>query len=325
MENKKQAQSRGLSGPRVAVTSISFSKSKVLRKELERVFQNSFFNESGRRFSETELIEFLKDAEAAVVGIEPITDQILSKTPHLRIIAKYGVGLDTIDQESLKRRNITLGWTGGVNRRSVSELTLCFMLGLCRNVFGSGYSLKKSKWKKEGGWQLTGKTVGIVGCGNVGSDIIQLLTPLQCTLLVCDIVDKSKFCHEHNATQTSLKNLITKSDVVSLHVPLTPLTIKMVNKDFLDQMQTTAYLVNTCRGNVVDQSALKSALMQGKIAGAALDVFTEEPPLDEEFLSIPNLTVTPHIGGNAREAVEAMGRSAINHLVSFFRNPPEKR
>ena len=99
----------------------------------------------------------------------------------------------------------------------------------------------------------------------------------------------------------------------------------MVNKDFLDQMQTTAYLVNTCRGNIVDQSALKSALMQGKIAGAALDVFTEEPPLDEEFISLPNLTGTPHIGGNAREGVEAMGRSAINHLVSFFGNPAEKR
>ena len=325
MKNKKQTQSRDCSGPRVAVTSSSFSKSKVLREELERVFQNSFFNESGRRFSETELIDFLKDADAAVVGIESITEQILSKTPNLKIIAKYGVGLDSIDQESLKRRNIALGWTGGVNRRSVSELTLCFMLGLCRNVFGSEYSLKKSKWEKEGGWQLTGKTVGIIGCGNVGSDIIQLLAPLKCSLLVYDIVDKSKFCQEHNATQTSLKNLITKSDVVSLHVPLTPLTNKMVSNDFLDQMQTTAYLVNTCRGNVVDQSALKSALKQGKIAGAAIDVFTEEPPLDKEFISLPNLTGTPHIGGNAREAVEAMGRSAIDHLLSFFGNPPEKR
>ena len=151
MKDQKTKQSLDSAGPRVAVTSISFGKSAVLREELERVFPNSFFNESGRRFSEVELIDFLKDADAAVVGIESITDQVLSKTPHLKIVSKYGVGLDSIDQESLKRRNITLGWTGGVNRRSVSELTLCFMLGLCRNVFGSGHSLKQSRWITEGG------------------------------------------------------------------------------------------------------------------------------------------------------------------------------
>ena len=271
-----------------------------------------------------ELVEFLKSVDAAIIGVEPITDQLLSRVPQLKIISKYGVGLDNIDQESLKRRNIALGWTGGVNRRSVAELTLCFMLGLCRNVFGSGYPLKQSKWEKIGGQQLTGKTVGIIGCGNIGSDLIQLLAPLQCNLLVCDIVDKSEFCRKHNAAQTSLENLISKSEIVSLHVPLTSLTKKMVNKSFLDQMKLTAYLINTCRGDVVDQEALKTALLRGDIAGAALDVFAEEPPSDEEFLSLPNLMVTPHIGGNAKEAVEAMGRSAIDHLVSFFKNHPRQ-
>jgi phosphoglycerate dehydrogenase-like enzyme len=318
MKNQKQTQS---SSPRVAVTSISFCKSAILREELKRVFPNCYFNERGQPYSGAELVDFLKDADAAVVGIESINDHILCKTPHLKIISKYGVGLDSIDQESLKRRNIALGWTGGVNRRSVSELTLCFMLGLCRNIFGSGYSLKQLKWEKEGGWQLTGKTVGIVGCGHVGSDVIQLLTPLQCTLLVCDIVDKSKFCQKHNATQTSLENLIAESDVVSLHVPLTSLTAKMVDQSFLDQMKPTAYLVNTSRGNVVDQQALKTALKNNDIAGAALDVLEKEPPSDKEFISLPNLMVTPHIGGNAREAVEAMGRSAIAHLITFFKNP----
>ena len=144
MKNQKYSQSRKPLNPRVAVTSISFGKSPLLRNELQQAFSSSFFNEDGRRFNETELIEFLKDADAAVVGIDPITDFVLSKTPQLKIIAKYGVGLDSIDQDSLKRRNIELGWTGGVNRRSVSELTLCFMIGLCRNVFRSGYYLKQS-------------------------------------------------------------------------------------------------------------------------------------------------------------------------------------
>ena len=124
--------------PRIAVSSISFSKSYILRKKLTRAFPNSFFNEKGCRFSELELAHFLKNADAAVVGIEPVTDQVLIKNPKLKMISKYGVGLDNIDQELLKYRGIKLGWTGGVNRRSVAELTLCFMLGLCRNIFSSG-------------------------------------------------------------------------------------------------------------------------------------------------------------------------------------------
>jgi D-3-phosphoglycerate dehydrogenase len=138
------------------------------------------------------------------------------------------------------------------------------------------------------------------------------------SIVVCDILDKSKFCEEHNATQTTIENLAANSDIISLHVPLTSITSEMVDKNFIDQMQTIAYLVNTSRGGVVNQSDLKIALKRNNIAGAALDVFAEEPPSDEEFLLLPNLMVSPHIGGNAKEAVEAMGHSAIDHLVSFF-------
>jgi len=320
MKTQKNTQSYG---PRVAVTSTSFGKSAILRKELKRVFPNCYFNERGQPYSGTALINFLKDADAAVVGTESITDQVLSQANKLKIISKYGVGLDNIDQMSLKKRNIALGWTGGVNRRSVSELTLCFMLGLCRNIFTSGYSLKNSKWEKEGGWQLSGKTVGIIGCGYIGSDVIKLLEPLECKILVYDLVDKSEFCKEHNAIQTNLKNLTANSDIISIHVPLTALTREMINKKFINQMQTTAYLINTSRGGIVSQNDLKNALIMNKIAGAALDVFAEEPPSDDDFLLLPNLMVSPHIGGNAKEAIEAMGRSAINHLVSFFENHPK--
>jgi D-3-phosphoglycerate dehydrogenase len=304
--------------PKIAVTSISFGKSAALREELLSIFPNSIFNESGQRLSGKELIEFIGDADAAIVGTETIDDSILKHTPALKIISKYGVGLDSIDQESLKRRNIFLGWTGGVNQRSVSELTLCFMLGLCRNVFGSGFKLKHSDWDKNGGHQLSAKTVGIIGCGYIGSDVVRLLSSFGCTLLVRDIVDKSDFCLEQGAVEANLDNLIEKSDIISLHVPLTDLTRQMVNADFLQRMKSTAFIVNTCRGEVVDQEALKDALSQKIIAGAALDVFVEEPPSDADFLSLPNLMVTPHIGGNTRESVQAMGRSAINHLVAFF-------
>jgi D-3-phosphoglycerate dehydrogenase len=304
----------------VAVSSNSFSKNLSLRRKLKHTFQNSIFNETGGNLSEDELIIFLENKDAAIIGTESITDKVLSQTPRLKIISKYGVGLDNIDHESLKRRGVTLGWTGGINRRSVSELTLCFMLGLCRNVFSSSFKLKKSNWDKEGGHQLSGKTVGIIGCGNIGSDVVRLLSPFDCTLLARDIADKTDFFQKHGVCDASLSDLIEKSDLISLHVPLTELTRHMVDESFFRKMKSTAFLVNTSRGEVIDQAALKNALNQKIIAGAALDVFIEEPPTDMTFLSLPNLMVTPHIGGSAIEAVEAMGQTAINHLISFFKN-----
>ena len=133
---------------RIVVASTSFAKSSILCDELKRFFPNTHFNNTGKHLSEPELINFLEDADAAIIGTEPITEKILAQTPKLKIISKYGVGLDNIDHTALEKRNITLGWTGGVNRRSVSELTLCFMLGLCRNIFAAGFELKQSRWKK---------------------------------------------------------------------------------------------------------------------------------------------------------------------------------
>jgi D-3-phosphoglycerate dehydrogenase len=208
----------------------------------------------------------------------------------------------------------------GVNRRSVSELTLCFMLGLFRNIFSSGFKLKQSDWEKNGGQELTGKTVGIIGCGFIGTEVIRLLKPFQCNFLANDIIDKSKFCKEFYATETSLENLTSSSDIISLHVPLNSSTKGMVEADFLNKMKRTSLLINTSRGDIVDHQELKKALKNGVIAWAALDVFAEEPPEDQEFLSLSNLMVTPHIAGNSQESIEAMGQSAINHLIDFFKN-----
>ena len=314
-----------LKDQKVTVTSISFGKSSALREKLLHIFPNSIFHEHGEKLQGESLIKFINDADAAIVGVEAIDNYLLEHTPNLKIISKYGVGLDSIDQKALKQRDISLGWIGGVNRRSVSELTLCFMLGLCRNIFNSGFQLKQSKWEKHGGYQLSKKTIGIIGCGEIGSDVVTLVSPFKCNILVRDIADKSTFCKEEGASEVTLEKLLSKSDIISLHVPLTKLTYHMVDEKFLKKMKPTAFLVNTCRGNVVKQKALKEALQKKIIAGAALDVFAEEPPTDTDFLSLPNLMVSPHIGGNSKEAIEDMGHFAIEHLVSFFNNQTARK
>jgi D-3-phosphoglycerate dehydrogenase len=253
-----------------------------------------------------------------LVGRDGITDKVLSALPQLQIIAKYGVGLDTIDQDALKRHSVELGWTAGVNRRSVAELTLSFMLGLCHNVFKGGWFLKQGQWVKDGGHLLQGKTVGIVGCGNIGQEVVRLLQPFGCVVWVRDILDRSEFCKETGAIEKSLEEMLAGADIISMHVPLTEETRYMINAASLARMKSTAFLINTSRGDVVDQAALKEALLKETIAGAALDVFSQEPPEDAELLACPQLMVTPHIGGNAVEAVEAMARAAFQHLKEHF-------
>lgn len=305
--------------PRVAITPPPICNSPILRNEISENFPQAVFNDTGRYLNEDELIRFANEADALLAGRDPVTDNVLAALPQLKIVAKYGVGLDTIDRQALQRHSVELGWTAGVNRRSVAELTLSFMLGLCHNVWKGGAALKEGRWVKDGGRLLQGRTVGIVGCGHIGKEVVQLLKPFGCTIWIRDILEMPGFCRETGAIEKSFEDVLAGAELISLHVPLTPDTRHMVDAGALDQMRADAFLINTSRGEVVDQAALKDALLQDKIGGAALDVFAEEPPEDMEFLNCANLMVTPHIGGNATEAVEAMARAAVQHLNDYFK------
>jgi phosphoglycerate dehydrogenase-like enzyme len=302
--------------PRIAVTSPSFAAHPTLRAELEKHFPNVTYNETGR--TPTDVAPLLAGADAAIVGRERIDGSVLDRAPTIRMIAKYGVGLDNVDEPALAERRVALGWTGGVNRRSVSELALGAMIGLLRHVVQSSTNLRAGTWRKEGGRELTGSVVGIVGLGNVGTDLARLLAPFGCTVLVNDIRDVSADCAAHGWIDAPKDRIWAEADVVSLHVPLTPVTQHLVDAAVLDRMRSDAYLINTARGAVVDERALLAALRSGRLAGAALDVFAVEPPTDRALLDLPNVLATPHIGGASREAMLAMGRSAIHHLAQFF-------
>jgi len=309
-----------LQSPCIKVTSRSFSKHPVLKQELLELFPNSVFITEDSSTNLPGIVELLQEADGVILGMQQMDRSSLQQLKKLKIIAKYGVGFDNLDVEFAEELGITVGWNGGVNKRSVSEQTVGFMLGLCRNLFFSAFPLKQGRWEKDGGILLTSKNIGIIGCGHIGTDVVHLLQPFNCKIMISDLLDKKGVVDTYGVTQVSLEKLLNEADVVSMHVPLTELTHFMVNDEFLQQMKPSAYLINTCRGLVVNQKALKKALQKKIIAGAALDVFQSEPPDDLDFLSLPNLMVTPHIGGNANEAVLDMGRSAIRHLKEFFLN-----
>lgn len=303
---------------KIKVTSPSFSSNKILQEEIKKYFPNTTLNIQGKRFNKKELIEFIKDAEAIIIGLEEIDEEVLNQLPHLKMIAKYGVGLNNIDLEACKKRNIQIGWTGGVNRLSVAEMTLGYMLMLCRNLYVTSNELKQGVWNKSGGFQLSGKTVGIIGVGYIGKELVRLLEPFGCTILVNDIINQSDYYAQHQLIEVSKEELYTRSDIVTIHAPLDTNTQSMINLNVFNQMKKSAYILNSARGGIINENDLKYALQNGLIAGAAIDAYIEEPPTDMELLKLPNLICTPHIGGNAQEAVEAMGLSAISHVREYF-------
>ena len=302
--------------PRIGVTSVSFSKNQTLRAELLSVFPESCFNDSGK-MSEADVISFLARCDAAIIGTEPVTGRVIESLPGIGMYAKYGVGLDNIDLEVLATRGIPLGWTGGVNRRSVSELALWFMLSLCRNTVHTSRQLASGIWDKDGGRLLSGLTVGIVGCGFVGEDLLSLLSAFGGQRLIVDIEDRSGVALRFGARQVSYLEALSSADILSFHVPLTEATRGMLGSKEIARLTPGAIVINTSRGSVFDEAALKEALRSGRIQ-AGLDVYSTEPPTDLELLAQKGLVCTPHVGGNAREAVLAMGRLVISYLVHHF-------
>jgi len=299
----------------IKVTAESFIKNPVLCAELLSEFPSAVFWDR-----DISLHAFCADAEALIVGRETIDGEFLSACPQLKIVSKYGVGLDNIDSSACEKNNVTIGWTPGVNKISVAELALGFMLGASHNIFNTGLALKSGSWHKNGGVQLYGKTVGIIGVGHVGKELIRFLQPFHCKILVNDIIEQPEYYYSNNLVENSKNDIYREADFISLHVPLTDETNQLITKNELDLFKPTSYLINTCRGEVINQDDLKGALTNQKIAGAYLDVFETEPCADMELLGLPNLFATPHIGGNAWEAVLAMGRSAIRHISYFYQN-----
>jgi phosphoglycerate dehydrogenase-like enzyme len=308
---------------KIVVTTAAFSKNEVLVREIRSFFPDSLFNFEGKKFNTYELIEFLKDADGAIVGLDQINDEVLSQCPNLKIVSKFGVGLDNININDCKKHNVSIGWTGGVNRTSVAEMTLGFMLMFSRNLYITSNQLKADLWNKSGGFQLSGKTIGIIGVGYIGKEVIRLLKPFGCTILVNDIIDQKEYYADNGLIEATKEEIYKQSDIVTIHTPLTATTNNMITLEIIEQMKPTAYLLNTARGGIINENDLKYALQKGIIAGAGIDAYSEEPPTDKEFLALPNLICTPHIGGNAKEAVEAMGMSAIEHLKKKFNKDNE--
>jgi D-3-phosphoglycerate dehydrogenase len=300
---------------RIAVASRSFSLNQTLRAELLQHYPDSTFNESNRVLAGDELIAFLRGHEGAITGLDVLTDAVFRAVPELKVVSKYGVGLDMIDLEAARRHGVTVRWTPGVNRQAVAELTIALMIVLCRSLAPLSRELKAGTWRQVGGRQLSSSIVGVLGCGAVGQTVARLCRAFGATVLAHDIRSYDSFYRDAGVMPVSLDALLSQSDIVTIHLPLDASTSGMIDAAALARMKPTAFLVNTARGPVVDEIALAAALREQRLAGAASDVFASEPPDGSPLVALPNFVGTPHIGGATREAALAMGRAAIAGLT----------
>lgn len=265
--------------------------------------------------------DILKEVDALIVGTHPVTAEMIENSS-LKVIAKHGVGVDNIDLEAATKKGIPVTITAGANSLSVAELTIAFIFALIRGlVWAHNKLFLERKWEGTVGQEVSGKTLGVVGFGSIGREVVKKAVCLGMNVLVYDpYVSKDNVRLLEATPVDDLDQLLKESDFVSLHVPLNESTKNMIGERELSLMKKSAFLINTSRGGLVDEEALVKALKEGRIAGAALDVFSEEPPNpNSPLFKCPNLITTAHIGAHTKESILRMNMMAAQSVVDFFK------
>ena len=270
-----------------------------------------------------ELISSIKDYHVIVVRSRTkITKEVINAATNTKIIARVGVGLDNIDVMAAEATGIRIINAAEAAMNAVSELTIGHMISLARSIPLADAETKKGNWIKKDliGMELRGKYLGIIGVGNIGRNVGRIAKALRMNLIGHDVYPINKdFIKEVGLIVTDLDTLVESADFITCHVPLTQETKHMFNKSRFSKMKPTAYIVNTSRGEVIDENALYDALINGKIAGAALDVFEVEPPTNKMLIELPNIICTPHIGSQTKEAQELASTVIAEKIIQIMR------
>ncbi|WHH58176.1 phosphoglycerate dehydrogenase [Petroclostridium sp. X23] len=279
-------------------------------------------NKTGRTLTEDEIIDIAsQDVQGIIIGVDPLPKRVLESCKDLKAISKYGVGMDNIDLEAAEKLNIKVKNAVGSNNISVAELAIALIFEAARRVSVLGAGVRNGNWGRIAGVELTGKTIGIIGGGQIGKEVAKRAKGLCMEVLIYDpYYNDFEFLEKYGITLCdSLDKILSLSDIVSMHLPLTTDTKYIINTDTLKMMKPSAILINTSRGELVDEESLYTALKEKVIAFAAQDVFSKEPPSpDEKLLTLDNFILTPHAGAFTAEAVERMALYSTNNLVEML-------
>lgn len=304
----------------VLVTPTSFGKmDHRLIDELESRVGKVTYNESGRPLNSPTLAKMLVGIDGFIAGLDAIDKAALENTTRLKVIARYGVGVDNVDLAYARERGIVVTNAPGANSVSVAEMSIAMILNLARHIPASIEATRRGGWPRLNGLTLEGKTFGLLGFGSIGKAVSVRLLAFGCRVLACDPFPDVTFAEKVGVKLVGLDEVLSQSDFVSLHLPVLSETRGIVDATFLAKMKVGAYLVNTARGELINETDLVSAIQNQHIAGAALDVFPIEPPsADSPLLDMPQVLVTPHLSSHTDGATNRMGWMALEDCLAVL-------
>lgn len=306
---------------RLLVTPTSYGKNDSrLKTDLENLVGEVIYNPTGKPLTSEEVARLLPGIDGYIAGLDVIDANALKTADKLKVIARYGVGVDNVDLKFAREKGIVVTNTPGANSVSVAELALALMLALARQLPEAVDAVHQGKWPRYSGISLEGKTIGILGLGAIGKQLARRLAGFDCRILAFDPFADKQFAAKNNIELVAMDEVIQKSDFVSLHLPLLPETRAIVDDTFISKMKKGSFLINTSRGEIVDEGALLRGLQSGHLRGAGLDAFTTEPPDPQNpLLSLPQVIATPHLGAQTDGATSNMGWLAMKDCLAVLK------
>lgn len=307
-------------GPKVLISAPGFGRTgdaaiRLLREAGCEIIPNP----TGATLTEDALCGLAGDADAIIAGMELITARVLDAAPRLKIVARRGVGYETVDLDAATRRGVPVTITAGALTDAVADHTIALLLAVARRIPSLDRGVKAGGWDRPPTVDVHGKTLGILGFGAIGRAVARRAAGFGMRLLACDILPDVAVAASLGVTLTDLDTLLVESDFVTIHVPLTPATRGMIDEAALRRMKPAAYLINTSRGAVLDETALLAALREGRLAGAGLDVFRDEPVQDLSLAGLDQVVATPHVASHTVETLARMERSCADAVLAALR------
>jgi D-3-phosphoglycerate dehydrogenase len=289
--------------------------------ELDRLREQGceiLINQQGRAYNEAELIDVISDVNATIAGAEPYNERTLAAAPELKVIARVGVGYDMIDIGAATRHEVAVAMAFGANHEAVADHAFALLAALCNQLPAYHQQITGGAWGTRFHQSLWQGTIGIIGLGRIGRALARRCQGFEMRILAYDIAPDPDFAKANGIEMVDLDSLLTQSDFVSVNAPHTDLTDKMINADTLSRMKPEAYLINTARGRLVDETALVEALQNNLIAGAGLDVMAIEPlPAESPLRSQGNVILSPHCAGVSDKAVTMMLDRAVENVLTI--------
>jgi len=312
---------------KIAVTPTSFGKDDPrMRTYLESQVGEVVYNTTGKPMDAATLAEFIRDADGFIAGLDEINADVINGAQKLKVIARYGVGYSNVDLDAARKMGIIVTITPGANAASVADLAVAFILLLCRPVCRADALTKQGEWPRFSGLSLENKTVGLYGFGAIGRQVARKLAGFECRLIAYDLYPPPETTDLLRPVEmVSREEIIAVSDFLSLHIPASGENHDLVNREFISRMKDGAFLINTARGELIDEQALAEAIISKKLAGAALDAFKQEPPkADNPLIKLPQVILTPHMGAHAESATNRMGWMALEDCLAVLRGENPK-